>query len=105
MLVQRTVIQREGMEETLSISQPNLEKTKLLQEYFEKEMEVLMAFLFGSRAKSLATGSSDWDVRVYFKPSSKTTYEAIDFWNFVYNFWKIRERARSLSPVSPNLPS
>jgi len=33
------------MEKTLNASQPNLERIKLLQEYFEKEVEVLMVFL------------------------------------------------------------
>jgi uncharacterized protein YutE (UPF0331/DUF86 family)/predicted nucleotidyltransferase len=144
------------------ISAANLERIELLQKYFEKEPEVLMAFLFGSRAKSLARDSSDWDIGVYFKPKDylelekegdypnenriwsdlvdmlktdvdflvlnrarpslvfsvmnsgfplvikdrklylrllcKTSYEAMDFWNFVYDFWQIRERAKSLSP-------
>jgi len=140
----------------------NSGKIKHLKEYFEKEPQVLMAFLFGSRAKNLAKESSDWDIGVYFKPKEylelekesdypnedkiwadlvdilqtdvdflvlnrarpalvfsilnsglplvvkdrrlylkilcKTSYEAIDFWDFVYDFWKVRERARSLSP-------
>jgi uncharacterized protein YutE (UPF0331/DUF86 family)/predicted nucleotidyltransferase len=139
----------------------NLEKIKLLQEYFEKKSEVSMVFLFGSQAKGLAVDSSDWDVGVYFTPREyleleqegnypgeskiwsdlvdilqtevdflvlnrarpslvfsilnsgfplvikdrklylrllcKTSYEAIDFWDFVYDFWKIREKAKSLS--------
>lgn len=143
------------------ISTSNLERIELLQRYFERESSVLMAFLFGSRAKSLDRDSSDWDIGVYFKPREylelekedgypnenkiwsdlvdivqadidflvlnrarpslvfsilnsglplvikdrklylkllcKTSYEAIDFWNFVYDFWKVRERAGSLS--------
>jgi uncharacterized protein YutE (UPF0331/DUF86 family)/predicted nucleotidyltransferase len=149
------------VEKALNVSHPNLEKIKLLKEYFEKNPEILMAFLFGSQAKNLARGSSDWDVGVYFKPKEyleleqegdypnenkvwsdlvdtlkadvdflvlnrarpslvfsvlnsgfplvvkdrklylrllcKTSYEAIDFWDFVYDFWKIREKAKSLS--------
>jgi predicted nucleotidyltransferase len=148
------------MEKASRVSQPNLEKIKLLREYFEKELEVPMAFLFGSQAKSLARDSSDWDIGVYFKPNEylelekegdypgenkiwsdlvdilqidvdflvlnrarpslvftilnssfplvikdrklylrllcKTSYEAIDFWEFVYDFWQIRERAKPL---------
>ncbi len=149
------------MEKALNVSQPDLGKIKLLQEYFEREAEGLMAFLFGSQAKSLARDSSDWDIGVYFKPKDylelekegdypnenkiwsdlvdmlktdvdflvlnrarpslvfsvmnsgfplvikdrklylrllcKTSYEAIDFWECVYDFWQIRERAKSLS--------
>lgn len=148
------------MEKASRVSQPNLRKIKLLREYFEKEPEVSMAFLFGSQAKSLARDSSDWDIGVYFKPReylelekegdypgenkiwsdlvgilqtdvdflvlnrarpslvfgilnsgfplvvkdrklylrllSKASYEAVDFWNFVYDFWQIRGRAKSL---------
>ena len=147
------------MEEVSKFSQPNLRKIKLLKGYFEKEPEVLMAFVFGSQAKSLARDSSDWDIGVYFEPNeylelekeggypnenkiwsdlvdvlqtevdllvlnrarpslvfsilnsglplvikdrrlylrllSKTSYEAIDFWDFVYDFWRIREGAKS----------
>lgn len=43
-------------------------KIKLLKEYFEKTPEVLMAFVFGSRAKGIAMQVSDWDIGVYFKP-------------------------------------
>ncbi len=117
-----------------------------------------MVFLFGSQIKSLARGSSDWDIGVYFRPNEylelekegdypnenkiwsdlvdilqaevdflvlnrarpslvfsilnsgfplvikdrklylrllcKTSYEAIDFWGFVYDFWRIREGAK-----------
>ena len=162
MPVQRRMTQGEEMEEALNISQPDLGKIKLLREYFEKESEVSMAFLFGSQARNLAKQSSDWDIGVYFKPKEylelekegdypkegrlyndlvdilkadvdflvlnrarpslafsilnsgfplvvkdrklylrllcKTSYEAIDFWDFVYDFWKIRERVKSLSP-------
>jgi len=56
------------MEKTLNASQPNLERIELLQKYFERKPEASMAFLFGSRAKSLARDSSDWDIGVYFKP-------------------------------------
>jgi predicted nucleotidyltransferase len=45
------------------------------------------------------------DRKLYLRLLSKASYEAVDFWDFVYDFWKIRERAKSLSPVSPNLLS
>ena len=150
------------MEEASKFSQPDLRKIKFLKGFFEKEPEVLMALLFGSQIKSLARGSSDWDIGVYFRPNEylelekesdypnenkiwsdlvdilqtevdflvlnrarpslvfsilnsgfplvikdrklylrllcKTSYEAIDFWGFVYDFWRIREGAKSLSP-------
>jgi predicted nucleotidyltransferase/uncharacterized protein YutE (UPF0331/DUF86 family) len=37
------------------------------------------------------------DRALYLRLLVKTHYEAVDFWNFVYDFWKIRERSRSLS--------
>lgn len=135
---------------------------QLLKEYFAKEPNITLAFLFGSRAKGRESKLSDWDIAVYFKPHQfgeletketypkeekiwsditrlldadvdllvlnrarpplvfsvlrsgtplalknrglylnlllKTHYEAVDFGNFVYDFWKIRERSASLSP-------
>ncbi len=48
------------------------EKVKLLKEYFEKEPAVILAFLFGSRAKGYFRDKiSDWDVAVYFEPKTK----------------------------------
>ena len=38
------------------------------------------------------------DRLLYVRLLLKTHYEAVDFWHFVYDFWKIRERSRSLSP-------
>src|SRR3989344_1629228 len=37
------------------------------------------------------------DRTLYLHLLVKTHYEAVDFWNFVYDFWKIRERSHSLS--------
>ena len=34
---------------------------------------------------------------LYLQLLIKTHYEAVDFWNFVYDFWNIRERSHSLS--------
>lgn len=43
-------------------------KIKLLKEYFKKKPSVILAFVFGSQAKNLERGFSDWDIAVYFKP-------------------------------------
>ena len=133
-----------------------------LKTYFEGRDEVVMAFLFGSRAEGRARNDSDWDIGVYFRPKtrgeletkeqyvgeskisgevarllgaetdvvvlnrarpslvfdvlnsgkvlankdetlylellSKTHYEAVDYWNFVKEFWDIRQQAASLTP-------
>lgn len=42
--------------------------TESLKQYFAEREDVLLAFLFGSRAKGLSRPSSDWDIAVYFKP-------------------------------------
>lgn len=36
--------------------------------------------------------------KLYTELLSRTHYEAVDFWNFVSDFWRIRERSSSLSP-------
>lgn len=137
-------------------------KIRILKKYFEKETEVILAFLFGSRAKKLTQKTSDWDVTVYFRPERyleleaereylpenkiwsdlidildtdnvdfvimnrtkpdlvysvltegfplvikderlfwkllcKTSYEAMDWWDFAFEFWKIGEKAKSLT--------
>jgi uncharacterized protein YutE (UPF0331/DUF86 family)/predicted nucleotidyltransferase len=138
-------------------------KIKRLKEYFEKTPEVLMAFVFGSRAKGRAVQVSDWDIGAYFKPKEyleleteedysgeskiwsdlvdiletdnvdfvvlnrarpslvynvlrtgipltmkdrklylellcKVSYEAMDWWGTVSDYYKISEKANSLSP-------
>lgn len=35
---------------------------------------------------------------LYYKLLSKTHYEAVDFWQFIDEFWHIREKAMSLTP-------
>lgn len=45
-------------------------KIELLKDYFSKRSDVIMAFVFGSRAKGEAVKISDWDIAVYFKPLS-----------------------------------
>lgn len=133
-----------------------------LKKYFESRDEVVLAFLFGSRAEGRARNDSDWDIGVYFTPKtkgeletkeryagedeirsevsrlisaetdmvvlnharpslvfdvlnsgtelerkdetlylellSKTHYETVDYWNFIKEFWDIREQAASLTP-------
>ena len=133
-----------------------------LKTYFASRDEIVMAFLFGSRAEGRARNDSDWDIGVYFIPKtrgeletkeryageneisgevarligaetdvvilnrarpslvfdvlnsgkvlankdetlylellSKTHYEAVDYWNFVKEFWDIRQQAASLTP-------
>ncbi|MBI2100943.1 MAG: nucleotidyltransferase domain-containing protein [Candidatus Vogelbacteria bacterium] len=140
----------------------NKEILEKLKTYFENRDEVVMAFLFGSRAEGRARNDSDWDIGVYFRPKtkgeletkerytgeseisgevarllgaetdvvvlnrarpslvfdvlnsgkilankdetlylellSKTHYEAVDYWNFVKEFWDIRQQAASLTP-------
>ncbi|MBI3399222.1 MAG: nucleotidyltransferase domain-containing protein [Deltaproteobacteria bacterium] len=43
---------------------------KLLQPYFEKRDDIIMAFLFGSWASDKGGMESDVDVAVYFKPKT-----------------------------------
>ena len=45
-----------------------MEKLETLKKYFQKEDEVILAFLFGSYAEKRARSFSDWDIGVYFKP-------------------------------------
>lgn len=134
-----------------------------LTQYFKKESSVLLAFLFGSRAKGRESGISDWDIAVYFHPKDylefetereypdenriwsdliglletdevdfvvlnrarapliynilrtgtplilrdrrlyldllcRVSYEAVEWWDFVADFWKISQKAKSLPP-------
>lgn len=51
---------------------PQNQKIQKLKEYFEKRDDVVMAFLFGSRAeKNRVHSHSDWDIAVYFTPEKK----------------------------------
>ena len=43
---------------------------KKLKTYFKNRDDVLMAFLFGSRAKGISAKRSDWDIGIYLKPKS-----------------------------------
>jgi len=56
-------------------------KIQALKEYFTKRGDVVMAFLFGSRAKGEGRihSNSDWDIGVYFAPlSEELEYEDTD---------------------------
>ncbi|HHT9126241.1 MAG TPA: type VII toxin-antitoxin system HepT family RNase toxin [Candidatus Brocadiia bacterium] len=47
-------------------------KIKRLKGYSRNEESVLVAFLFGSKAKKRSSKISDWDIACYFKPISNT---------------------------------
>lgn len=46
-----------------------------LQTYFSARPEVVLVFLFGSRAKNTARAGSDWDLGVYFVPETNSANE------------------------------
>src|SRR3989338_11444362 len=69
--------------------QDKKKKIALLKKYFEKEKDVVLAFLFGSFAKGREMAESDVDVAVYLKnPSSKKEDE---IWSDVSKIIKDRE--------------
>lgn len=53
----------------------NQDKISLLKDYFQKNPEVVFAFLFGSQAKKIAGKISDWDIAVYFRPQEDLEWE------------------------------
>lgn len=138
-------------------------KIEAITQYFQKESSVVLAFLFGSRAKGSVREISDWDIAVYFKPEEyleietereypgenkiwsdlidiletddvdfvvlnraraplvynvlrtgtsliikdrrlyldllcKVSYEAVEWWDFVSDFWRISQKAEFLPP-------
>ena len=138
-------------------------KIEALTQYFQKESSVVLAFLFGSRAKGSDGEISDWDIAAYFKSKEyleietereypgenkiwsdlidlletdnvdfvvlnrarqslvynvlrtgtsliirdrrlyldllcKVSYEAVEWWDFVSDFWRISQKAQSLPP-------
>ncbi|NWF93995.1 MAG: DUF86 domain-containing protein [Syntrophaceae bacterium] len=140
-----------------------IHKIEALTQYFQNESSVVLAFLFGSRAKGSEGNISDWDIAVYFKPEEyieietereypgeskiwsdlvdlletdevdlvvlnrsraslvynvlrtgapivvgdrklyldllcKVSYEAVEWWDFVSDYWKISQKAKSLLP-------
>lgn len=139
------------------------DKIEALTQYFQKESSIVLAFLFGSRAKGSVGEISDWDIAVYFKSKDyleietereypgenkiwsylidllgtddvdfvvlnrarpplvynvlrtgtsliirdrrlyldllcKVSDEAVEWWDFVSDFWKISQKAKSLLP-------
>lgn len=57
--------------EGLIKAKPNSKKIRLLKEYFRKNKDILLAFLFGSFAKGLVTKESDFDIAVYLRDPKK----------------------------------
>jgi len=58
-----------------------------LREYFEKKEGVVLAFLFGSRARGLARKNSDWDIGVYFKPHQYMEIETLENYDGERDIW------------------
>ena len=46
------------------------EKIALLKDYFAKKQDIVMAFVFGSYAKSREMSESDLDIAIYFQPTN-----------------------------------
>jgi len=69
------------------------EKIKILKEYFEKEESVLLAFLFGSRARNIQRKNADWDIGVYFTPYE---YAEIDTEHTYPDENKVREKTEEI---------
>ena len=57
------------------MDQPSQEILARLQAYFATKPSIIMAFLFGSRAKGIARTTSDWDIAVYFQPQNAQEIE------------------------------
>lgn len=55
-----------------------------LKDFFKSKPQVLLAFLFGSRAKGIEREGSDWDIGIYFKTiddeEAEEFEEEIDIW-------------------------
>jgi len=58
-------------------------KIEALTGYFQKESAVVLTFLFGSKAKGR---------------EGEVSYEAVDWWDFVSDFYRIGQGAKSLPP-------
>lgn len=50
---------------------PDADKVKKLTEYFKKHDNVVMAFLFGSRAGGQVRKISDWDIGIYLREQNR----------------------------------
>jgi uncharacterized protein YutE (UPF0331/DUF86 family)/predicted nucleotidyltransferase len=49
----------------------NKQKLNDIKHYFTNRDDVVMAFLFGSQSKAHTRKTADWDIGVYFKPTSR----------------------------------
>lgn len=58
--------------------QPEIQQ---LKEYFERQDDVSMAFVFGSYAKGRETAESDFDVAIYLKKRDKDIKTEDTFWS------------------------
>jgi len=57
----------------------NTQSIQALKEYFTQRDDVVMAFVFGSRAQGRTHTGSDWDIAVYFTPqTSEFEFEYTD---------------------------
>ncbi len=54
------------------------QKIKKLKDYFSKHNDVVLAFVFGSRAVDRQKPSSDWDIGIYFKPKNEIEIETTE---------------------------
>ncbi len=64
------------------------ENIRSLKEYFEKESSILMAFVFGSRAKGFQKPISDWDIAVYFRPEQYAELETACEYPDEHRIWR-----------------
>ncbi len=55
-------------------------KIQTLKKYFAQRDDVIMAFLFGSRAKGYARVTSDWDIGVYFRNEEENRAQEQEMW-------------------------
>lgn len=62
-------------------------KTNRLIRLFERQPSVMLAFLFGSRARGAERPTSDWDVAVYFKPQEYMETETDLEYPHEYDMW------------------
>ncbi|MEW6608151.1 MAG: HepT-like ribonuclease domain-containing protein [bacterium] len=67
-------------------------KIKTLKRYFKGKDEVLLAFIFGSRAKKTQNVSSDWDIAVYFNPYQNAEIETKNDYPLENKIWAEIER-------------
>lgn len=59
------------------------QKIQELKEYFAKRDDVVMAFVFGSRAEGRARKTSDWDIGVYFRNEEENRPQEQEIWREV----------------------